>query len=138
MKRFVVWGLFILTVFVSPNLSNMQANDRSPSTHYYFTEFKRPVSGSGNTATLFVVFYAKIDARRIEGFLRTELERSLRLFPFKGSIIAKAYYATDVDSIEKPIKFSDGSDLLIYDHQKGKILTSIQLWGTNFPIPKSK
>jgi hypothetical protein len=128
---FVICFLFIFTVPV------VLARDPSPTTHFYLIEYKRPVQGSGNTSTLHIVFYDKIESRQAEAFLRSELERLIKLIPPKCTILAVAWHSTGDYLTERMIKLPDGSHSLIYDLKKKQIFTAIQLWG-NEPPPLRK
>jgi len=110
----------------------------SPKRHFYFVEYKRPIEANGKVATLSVVFYDRIEGRKAEDFLRSELNKALILYPATWDILAKAYYSSGDVFSEKNIKLSDGSSSLIYDSKQKRVFTSIQLWGTNVPPLRPK
>ncbi len=130
MKKLIPLVICFLFVFAVPTLF---ARDPSPATHFYFIEYKKPIQGSDNIATLHVVFYEKIESHQAEAFLKSEIERLIKLIPPKCTILAVAWYATGDYLTERMIKLPDGSRSLIYDLKKKQIFTAIQLWGSDPP-----
>ena len=114
---------FILVVFTLVLMSFCGAAEPSPQTHVYSIEYKRPVQGT-DVSTIDVIFFVRVTAAQAEGFLRTELDRALKLFPPKGDLLANAWFSPTGNEVdESMIPLSDGSTSLVYSKKTAKVLT---------------
>lgn len=94
----------------------------SPTTHFYFSEFKRPTRGSETTATVDVAFFVRPRTATAEGILRAEMTTALKFAQPTFDILGNAWFSPTGDEAEEEVvKLTGAADALLYERSTGKI-----------------
>jgi hypothetical protein len=113
-------AVLMLSSFYAPGSF---ARTPSPTTHFYFIEYRRAPAGESIT-TLNAVFFIKVTGMQAESVLRSELALVQKLFPPKTDVLATAWFSPTADeSDEKEILLPDGSNCLLYSAKDRVVLT---------------